>query len=143
VKRLTTAIAVVLMMAFFAGQVWSADDKKATAPAESQKRTSIFEYKTDLNLSDAQIKKMKDVLDELNKDNRILQAKRTLADADLQSLLDKEADIQEIKAKLREISDLAITARIADIEAARKINAVMSASQLKKWREIQAAARNK
>jgi len=137
------------MTALFAGQTWTAEAPKPVAPAipaapaAAPKRNSIFDYKAELNLSDAQIMKMKEMIDELNKENRLTQARRALADAELQNLIEKEAEIQQIRTKLREASEISIAGRIADIEYARKINAVMSSSQLKKWREIQATGRGK
>ena len=52
-----------------------------------------------------------------------------------------EADLKQIRAKLQEIADLSVESGCADVEASRKINAVMTPEQLKKWRSIQAAAR--
>jgi len=62
-------------------------------------------------------------------------------ESELEDLTEKEADLEGIRRKLREISELRINLRIQDLEASRKINRVLSSEQLKRWRGIQAAAR--
>lgn len=112
-------------------------------PQQQQKAAvkTIFDYRSELKLTDDQVKKIKEHLSELNKEITILRAKLTLVEANLQELLKKDGEMDQIKNKIREAFDIQASIRIADIEATRKINAVMTPEQLKKWRGIQSAAR--
>jgi len=109
------------------------------APAPERGRT-IFDYKKELNLSDRQEQDIKTVLEDLNKDVRVTRAKVTLIDVEVGDLIKKEADVEQIRKRLRELFDLQIALKMADIVATRKINGTLSPEQLKRWRAIQAEA---
>lgn len=111
-----------------------------TQAAPAQGRT-IFDYKDDLKMTDKQEQEIRTILQNLNKDARLSNARLVIIDSEFEDLMNKESDVDLIRKKLREAADIRITMRIADIEATRKINRVLSADQLKRWRGIQAAAR--
>jgi hypothetical protein len=108
---------------------------------EQTKKKMIFDYKAELNLTDEQVAKMKDQISSLNNEVKISRAKLTILDAEVRKLIENDGDMTQIKAKIKEAFDIQAQMRIADIEAARKINSLLSAGQLKKWRELQAAER--
>lgn len=137
VKVTVVVIAVFLMVGF--GAAFAQQAEEVTRQQQAVK--TIFDYRAELNLTDDQVKKIREHLSALEKEVRVLRARLTIADVDLQSLLEKEGDITEIKKKVKEAFDIQASIRIADIEAARKINGVLKPEQLKKWREIQAEAR--
>jgi len=118
-----------------------------TAPAapgaQAPQGRTIFDYKADLSLTDRQEREIKNVLTELNKRLRLDRARLTLLDSEVEELIIKEADLEQLRRKLREIADLQVNLRIADIEATRKINRTLSPEQLKRWRSIQEAARTR
>lgn len=111
------------------------------APAQPTQGRTIFDYKAELNLSDKQEQDIRNILINLNKDSRLAAARVVIMESELEDLTEKEADLEQIRKKLREISELRINLRIQDLEASRKINRVLSPEQLKKWRGIQASAR--
>jgi hypothetical protein len=113
------------------------------ATKETAKIKTIFDYKKDINLTDDQEAKIKEHLVALEKEIRVMRAKLTIIDTEAQTLLEKEGDMTQLKSKVKEAYDIQASMRIADIEAARKINGVLKPEQLKKWKEIQAASRKK
>lgn len=138
VKVWVTAIVIALTLGWgtaFAQQGQEAPQKQATK--------TIFDYKTELNLTNDQVNKIKEHIANLDKEVRVSRAKLIIIDADVQNLVQKEGDMNEIKKKVREAFDIQASIRIADFEASRKINDVLKPDQLKKWREIQAEAASK
>jgi len=135
-KVTVIVIAVFLMVGFGAAFAQQAEE----SPRQQTAVKTIFDYKADLNLTDDQVKKIREQLSALDKEVRVLRARLTIADVDLQGLLEKDGDINEIKKKVKEAFDIQASIRIADIEAARKINGILRPEQIKKWREIQAEA---
>jgi len=134
--RKVMAVAVtVVFLSLWVNDALSQEARKAEAVK------TIFDYRDELKLSDDQVKKIRENLSALDKEVRVLRAKLTLVEVDLENLLEKEGDMAQIKSKVKEVFDIQASIRIADIETSRKINAVMTPAQLKKWREIQAAAR--
>ena len=138
VKVMVVMIGVFVMIGF--GTVFA---QQAQEGQQQQAVKTIFDYKADLRLTDDQVKKIRDYLSDLDKEVRVLRAKFTLIDVDLQSLLEKEGDMNDIKKKIKEAFDIQASIKIADVEAARKINNVLKPEQIKKWREIQAEASSK
>jgi septal ring factor EnvC (AmiA/AmiB activator) len=139
VKATVLVIAVFLMVGFGAAFAQQAEE----SPQQQTAVKTIFDYKAELNLTDDQVKKIREQLTALDKEVRVLRAKLIIANVDLQDLMEKEGDINEIKKKVKEAFDIQASIRIADIEASRKINGVLKTEQLKKWREIQAEAASK
>ena len=113
---------------------------QTTKPATEQK-TTIFDYKKELKLTDEQEQKIRQLLLDLSKQLQIEQAKLTLANADLEELLKKEAELEKIKEAVNREAAIRATITYADLAAGRQINAVLTPAQLKQWREIQEKAR--
>jgi hypothetical protein len=133
--RLVKVMAVLLGVFFIlgTGSVFAQD-------GQQQQGKTIFDYKSDLKLTDDQVKKIREHLGDLDKEVRVLRAKHTLIEVDLQGLMEKEGDMNEVKKKIKEAYDIQASIKIADVDTARKINAVLKPEQLKRWREIQAEA---
>ncbi len=101
---------------------------------------TIFDYKQELNLNDRQEQDIKTILTDLNKEVRVTRAKLTLIEVELTDLIKQEGDLEQIRKKLKDASDIQVALRMADIVGTRKIHKILSPDQLKKWRELQAAA---
>ncbi len=71
---------------------------------------------------------------------RVTRAKLTLIEVELTDLIKQEGDLEQIRKKLKDASDIQVALRMADIVGTRKIHKILSPDQLKKWRELQAAA---
>ena len=109
--------------------------------AAPQAIKTIFDFKSELNLTDAQEKQIKDILIDLNRELQLEKAKHTIAGIELQDLVKQEADLDRIRSALDREAALRASMTYADLVATRKINKVLSAEQLQKWRSIQDAAR--
>ncbi len=123
----------------------SAETAPSTAEAtQAQQRRvvkTIFSYKKDLAMTDQQEKDIKDLLTALQKDMIEKRAKLNVIEIELRQMLADRAELKQVKAKLDESAALQAAMRYADVETSRKIEGVMTAEQLKKWREIQAKER--
>lgn len=140
IKVTVVAIAVFLMVGFGAAFAQQAEE----LPQQQAAVKTIFDYRAELNLADEQVKKIRDQLSALEREVKVLRAKFTIADVELQGLLEKEGDINDIKKKVKEAFDIQASIKIVDIETTRKINGViLKPEQLKKWRDIQAEAASK
>ena len=136
VKSFTMRIVLTAAaLVFCAAPVISAQ----VAPQPERART-IFDYKKELNLSDRQEQDIKTILGDLNKEVVVTRAKLTLLEVEVGDLIKNEGDLEQIRKKLKDAADIQVALRLADIAATRKINRTLSPDQLKRWREIQAAA---
>lgn len=110
---------------------------KAAQPAAGKRQIkTMLDYKSELNLTEDQAKRIRDYLNNLDKEFRVMKANLQLVNVDLQNLMEKDADIAEIKKKVRESYDIQASIRIVDLEAARNINKVLSKEQLARWKAI-------
>jgi hypothetical protein len=125
-----------LAAAFSPHQADAASSSKTSANKQVQPKT-IFDFQSQLNLTNTQMTEMKKDLEHFQK--RLIEdrAKFQLAAISLQSLIKKQAPISSIKIKLKKEASLQIDMKLADIETARKIEGVLTPGQLKKWRQIQ------
>mgnify|MGYP001589451894 CR=1 FL=1 len=113
------------------------------APPAAEKNT-IFDYKAELKLTDEQEQQIRQILTELASEMELQGARRTIVRHELGDLLKKEADLAQIKKQLEQESALSASMTYEDIAASRRINAILTPEQLKKWRGIQeAGARGK
>lgn len=111
-----------------------------TAPQAAQGKT-IFDFKADLRLTDKQEKDIREVLADLNKEIQVGRAKLTILSFELEDLIKKEADLEQIKKNLKDQADVQASMRYADVVATRGVNKVLSPDQLTRWKNIQATAR--
>jgi len=117
-----------------------AEPAPASAPATNQVKT-IFDYKSELTLSDDQEQRMRQILVNLNKELQVERAKLTILSYDLEELIRKEADLDSIKRALQQEAELRASIAYADLAAGRQINSTLTNDQLTRWRAIQASAR--
>lgn len=112
----------------------SAQQQNQTLPAK--KVLTILDFKDELKLSSTQIDKIKEIIDNFEKNAKPLREKITMEDREIRELLDKEADLELIKAKVKEVFSLRADLIIMEIEAGRKIDGLLTSEQLNKWKEI-------
>lgn len=150
-NRIVKSVIVCGMMLGLSGGygIVTAEEKKAAAPSKSvqpaaaKKQTrTMLDFRSELNLSEDQTRKIREHLNTMDKDLRVMRANLSLVNVDLQNLMEKDADIVEIKKKIRESFDIQASIRIVDLETARNINKLLSAEQIKKWKAIRSQARN-
>ncbi|MBT9584848.1 hypothetical protein IV102_16000 [bacterium] len=109
-----------------------ADPPKTEAP----KIKTIFHYKTELGLSDAQIEAIKSELVNLNSNFKQSKAKIAQLEAEFRALIAREASTEEAKSKLQQIAEATVAFRLTDFETSRRITATMSAEQKARWAAI-------
>ncbi|MEW6283000.1 MAG: hypothetical protein AB1758_30585 [Candidatus Eremiobacterota bacterium] len=109
----------------------------AQQPEQPRKIKTLVDYKQELGLSDQQIQDVVATLNQFKTELEAYQQKLVAAEKDFQKLLEQHADLEAIKAKLRESADLRFQIRYLDVVTSRKVEAILSPEQMSKWREIQ------
>ena len=139
-------IASILLMAALVSTPLAAHAQTGSPQASTPavEKNTIFDYKAELKLTDEQEQQIRQILTELARELQLQGARRTIVTHELGELLKKEADLAQIKKQLEQESALSASMTYEDIAASRRINAVLTPEQLKKWRGIQeAGARGK
>lgn len=138
-----------LVWALVAGLVWTSGalaQKKgggakaaggAQASQQQRRIKTIFDYKQELGLTDAQETQIKDALKKLAAYLKECQTRILKNLTEVKSLRDQDADIEKIKPFLRSNADIQVEMGVADIQASRQINRILKPEQLTKWRDIQ------
>ena len=138
-----------LVMLLAVGLVWTSDafaqkkntgaGKPAGAAAGQQQRRikTIFDYKAELGLTDAQETQIKDALKKLAAYLKECQTRIIKNLREVKNLRDQDADIEKIKPFLKSNADIQVEMGVADIQASRQINRILKPEQLNKWRDIQ------
>ncbi len=98
---------------------------------------TLLDYQKELSLSDGQVKEIKETLAAYQ--TVIAQQRRGLAqyEKEYSKLVAERAPMDQIKQKLRQLTDTTYNLRLSDVQTARKVESILSADQLKKWRELQ------
>jgi len=93
------------------------------APQEKSQvaRKTILDFKEELKLNDDQVKSIKKIIDEFEKNNKPLLEKLIVLDKELKELFEKEDELSEIRKKIREIFSLRAEMVFNEIEAGRKL----------------------
>ena len=103
-------------------------------------RKTILDYRSELNLNDNQVKKIKKYLAGFEKKSQELRTRLRLLNQEIRSLLGKEAGIKEIENKIRDSFKIKANIVIAEIKAGRHINKTLTSKQVAKWKEIRTKA---
>lgn len=120
--------------------------KPTSAPAQtdSEKRPKmLWDYQKELEISDNQMAGIKEAITEFEGNLAEMRSKLQTVELDLQDLIDKKADVNLIKKKLSESAILQIEIRLAEILTSRKIDSMLSPTQMKMWKEIRAKEKAK
>lgn len=121
-----------------------AKDKPAEAQAQTQAPIveqapvkTIFDYKDELKLTDKQITDLKKIISDLQ--NYITEKRKQLdtVGQELVTMIKDKVALKLIKQKLEQISKVQVDISYTDIESSRKIETILKADQLEKWKKIQ------
>ena len=141
---LVTVVSVQLAApTVFAADKPAKQNKTVTQETEKKEVKTIFSYKTELGLTDKQVEDMKALVSKLQ--TAINEKGKALGDLrnELGKMIREKENLPIMKAQLRKIADLQVDISYMDIETARKIEEVLTASQLKKWQDIQISSLDK
>ena len=107
------------------------------AQQEAAVRKTILDYRSELNLTDSQIGKIKGHLEAFGARAKDLGRKINEVNKDVLSYLEKDKGLSEAnKKKIKTAFELRADLAIADIETGIKINKTLTPEQFKKWKEI-------
>jgi hypothetical protein len=111
------------------------------AEGGDRKVKTLVDYKAELSLTDQQIKDIGDALKAFHK--TISEQRKLLVqyEGEYAKLVADKAPLDQIKQKLRQVTDTNFNLRYADVLTSRKVEGVLSPEQLARWRDIQARVR--
>ena len=100
-------------------------------------KKTILDYRSDLNLTNSQVEKIKGYLTDFENRAKGLGKKLNHLNQEIRSYLEKDAALNEVnKKKIREAFAVRAELAIDDIETGTKINKTLTPEQFKKWKEI-------
>ena len=108
--------------------------------AQKPAAKTIYDYRQELKLSDNQIANIKSLIADLqktfiDKTKELKELRQTL-----RTMVQNKEDMRSIRQQLRKIADLQVENSYLEIETSRRVEAVLSADQLSKWKEIRKKA---
>jgi len=132
IKRLTVFFIIAVFTFAFAAE--------GLAQEQEQAKT-IFSYKRELDLTNKQEEKLKKLIADFQKYLTDTRKELGQLQSELAGLMRTKASLWSIKTKIQKISQLQGEMAYTDIETARNVENVLTASQLAKWNRIQQDSR--
>lgn len=144
-RRWFFALLSLLVLAGVAGAAQKSEPGTGNAPAQAPidggnpegAKNTIFDFKSELGLTDAQVDAIKQKIAGIEKKSRLAKAKITILNEEIQDLNAKNGDFETLKKKITEAYGVVAELKIDDIQANREINAILKPAQLEKWQKIQ------
>lgn len=136
-------LAVMVLSALLMTLPLGAEETGAKKESSKQEVKTMIDYKNELGLSEAQVNSVRDALVGFQKTIKTEREALAQQEKEFQSLLQAEAPLADIKAKLRQISDTRFNLRYADVLTSRRVKEALTPEQMEKWRAIQAKVRTK
>lgn len=110
---------------------------KSDAQPEKIEVKTIFAYKKELNITDKQEKDLKDILAKFQ--NYLVEKRREIANlsSELADMIKKKDSLKAIRAKIDKVARLQADASYTDVETSRKVEGILTAAQISKWKKFQ------
>ena len=109
----------------------------AVSLAEDKADDSIFKYKKELSITDAQERNLRDILAKLQGYLAVKKRELDVLRTELNKMIADTADLNMIKVKLRTIARIQADAAYEDIASVRAIEKELTAAQMSRWRSMQ------
>lgn len=108
---------------------------------EERKVKTLVDYKTELSLTDKQVTDIRDALKSFQV--TVVEQRKLLTqyEGEYSKLVAAKAPLDQIKQKLRQVTDTNFNLRYADVLTSRKVESILTADQIARWRDIQAKVR--
>lgn len=108
---------------------------------DQRKLKTLVDYKMELSLSDTQVDEIKKALKSFHTTTTEQRKLLSQYEAEYSKLVSERAPLEQVKQKLRQVTDTNFNLRYADVLTSRKVESTLSAEQLTKWRGIQSKVR--
>ncbi len=116
----------------------------APSPTQNEEKTKyLWDFKTELGLSNDQVAKLQGIYDENKKALQGLRANLETGKKESRKLIDQNADLSVIRTQLMANAKILVEVEMANIEKSRKIRQILTPLQLSKWFKIQEDVREK
>jgi hypothetical protein len=108
---------------------------------QPKKVRTLVDYKTELSLTDQQIEDIRESLKAFQ--TTVVEQRKLLRqyEGEYAKLVADHAPLDQVKQKLRQVTDTGFNLRYADVLTSRKVESILTADQLQKWRQIQTRVR--
>ena len=137
--------ALVLNSTVFAAEPVKQQPKAATtAPAveQNKEKRTIFNFRNELGLTDKQVEAMKALVNKLQEGIKEKTKNLEVLRKELVTMIQNRDKLAAIKSKIQNLANIQADISYFDIEISRKIEDVLTAQQLKKWKDIQKIVRD-
>jgi hypothetical protein len=139
-------LVLILGLIVYAGVAGLAQDKPAVTKPDAvtqqqNKIKTIFNYKSELALTDKQVADLVAILNNFQKylneqGGQLRDLRKKLND-----LIKQKAELKSIREVLEQIAKIQVEASYTDVETSRKVEGTLTPSQMKKWTNIQESAK--
>lgn len=109
---------------------------------QGKKIKTLVDYRAELGLTDAQVSDITEALRSFKTNVTEQRKLLTQSEQEYSKLVSDHAPLDQVKQKLRQVTDANFNLRYADVLTSRKVEGILSTEQLSKWRDIQAKVRN-
>jgi len=107
-----------------------------SSPAAQGEYKTILDYKNELSLTDSQVKNLQELANKTRQ--YVIEKRKALISlsSELNDLINKKADLKLIRNKLEQMAMLRVDITYSEIEAARRLENILTPSQMQKWKDI-------
>lgn len=117
---------------------------RAQEPQQPQQRPrTMVDFRDELKLSKQQVTDIVTALKRFQDDGTTGRLKLMAAECETAALIQRHADLVDIKDSLKQLTDLRYDLRVLDVETSRKVESILSPDQYAKWQAIQVRERSK
>ena len=111
--------------------------------AAEEKVKTILDFRQELELKTDQEEAISRELSQLRQNSKASRQKALQLSGEAKSLIDKEAPLESIRAKLQELANLQVESQMLDLATVRKLNKLLTPAQLEQWTAIRAREKSK
>ena len=129
---------IMIISCVVSGSCFAQADSKLKGMNVSKEQTekNIFSFKKEIGFTDEQENKIKALVFDIQQSLSANKAKLDILVNELSRMIKDKEDMGSIRKKLEGISKIQVDSTCIDIENGRKIEAVLTSDQLKKWDAI-------
>lgn len=110
-------------------------------PQPQEKLKTVADYKKELGLSDKQVGDLNKAIGDYQQSMMAKRMQTQQTQSQFASLSQAHADLGDLKAHLARVCELRTQMRLEDLEVAHRVQKILTAAQLKKWKAIQGQQR--
>lgn len=139
-KRIRFGLPAVLLLALLSTMVPAQEDNEPPTQ-EPRKIKTLLDYQSELGMSDKQVEDIKKTLQEFQENMVKLRKAWIGSELAYKKMIEEHASLDDIKKQLIQNANLRANMRFYDVVTSRKVEGLLTAEQLKKWKSLQTEMR--